>query len=101
MLVVLMILGLVAAFLTAQVVSLYSLAVYLDPEEVESLFAGVSRRRRRLLKRLAGDPRAFVQIAAIYKAFALIAGTALGYMLLKRLADVTGIASGAVVQSMI
>jgi hypothetical protein len=57
--VVILTLAVVVAFLTAHIVSLYSLAVYIDPEEVESLFAGISRRRRMLLKKLAGDPRAF------------------------------------------
>jgi len=64
-----------AGFLTAYVVSLYSLAVYIDPEEVDTLLAGASRRKREFLRKLADDPRAFVQIAAVYKAFVLILNT--------------------------
>ena len=58
------------------VVSLYSLAVYIDPDEVETLFPEASKRRRAFLKRLATDPRAFVQIAVVYKSFCLIFITA-------------------------
>ncbi len=59
-------------FLTSYLVSLYSLAVYIDPDEIESLFPNSSVRRLRFLKKLASDPRAFVQIASVYKSFALI-----------------------------
>ena len=62
----------VAGFVTSYLVSLYSLAVYIDPDEVESLFPKSSKRRQTFLKKLAADPRAFVQIASIYKSFALI-----------------------------
>jgi CBS domain containing-hemolysin-like protein len=88
--VVILTLAVVVAFLTAHIVSLYSLAVYIDPEEVESLFAGISRRRRMLLKKLAGDPRAFVQIAAVYKSFALIILTLSVFLLLVRVAGMLG-----------
>jgi putative hemolysin len=54
---------------------LYSLAVYIDPEEVNTLVSGASRRRQRFLRRLVDDPRAFIQIGAIYKSFALIVQT--------------------------
>jgi len=70
-------LGIVALYASAYIISLYSLAVYLDPEEVESLFPRASRRRRLFLKRLASDPRAFVQLATVYKSFALILVVAL------------------------
>jgi len=72
-------------FFTAYVVSLYSLAVYIDPEEVDTLLAGASRRKREFLRKLADDPRAFVQIAAVYKAFILILNAGVVTMMLSRL----------------
>jgi CBS domain containing-hemolysin-like protein len=54
------------------VVSLYSLAVYIDPEDVHVIFPNVSRREREFLKRLVANPRAFIQIATVYKSLALI-----------------------------
>ena len=72
-------------FFTAYVVSLYSLAVYIDPEEVDTLLAGASRRKREFLRKLADDPRAFVQIAAVYKAFILILNTGVVTVMLSRL----------------
>ncbi len=63
-------------FFSAYVVSLYALAVYIDPDEVGKLLPRMSRRRRSLLMKLARDPRAFVQVAAVYRSFALIAITA-------------------------
>ena len=59
-------------YISAYIVSLYSLAMYIDPEEVENLFPNLSRRRRKLFLKLIDDPRLFVQIAAVYKSFALI-----------------------------
>jgi len=62
----------VIGYITAYLVSLYSLAVYIDPDEIENLFPNISLSRRRFLVKLARDPRAFVQIATIFKSFALI-----------------------------
>ena len=73
-----------AGYLSAYVVSLYSLAVYIDPDEVENLYPDVSSSRQRFLKKLAGDPRAFVQMAVVYKSFALVAMTVLTAELLTR-----------------
>ncbi|MBD3258254.1 CBS domain-containing protein [candidate division GN15 bacterium] len=56
----------------AYVVSLYSLSIYIDPDDVSDLLPRKSVRRRSLLLRLAGDPRALVQIAAVFKSFALV-----------------------------
>ncbi len=69
-------------YVTAYVVSLYSLAVYIDPDEVETLFPNISKSRQNLLKKLAGDPRAFVQIAVVYRSFALVIISVLSYKLL-------------------
>ena len=59
-------------YVTAYVVSVYAAAVYIDPEDVSRLFPGLSPRRRQALVRLVSDPRAFVQVATIYRYFALI-----------------------------
>jgi len=59
-------------YVTAYIVSLYALAVYIDPEDLSRLFPGISQRRRQALTRLVSDPRAFVQVAAIYRYFAII-----------------------------
>ncbi|HUV31040.1 MAG TPA: hemolysin family protein [Acidobacteriota bacterium] len=92
-LVLLSIVLVIGLYVSAYLVSLYSLAVYIDPEKVESLFAGQSRRRQRLLKKLASDSRALLQIAAFYKSFSLIAVTGLALLMLRWLAAVveTGI----------
>ncbi len=62
----------IGAFVSAHVVSLYSLAVYLDPDDVDALIPHLGRRRREFIVKLAGDPRALLQIAIIYKSFALV-----------------------------
>lgn len=59
-------------YISAYIVSLYSLAMYIDPDEVENLFPNLSRRRRELFLKLIDDPRLFMQIAAVYKSFALV-----------------------------
>jgi len=64
-------------FFSAYVVSLYALAVYIDPDEIDKLLPRISSRRRSLLMKMAGDPRAFVQVAAVYRSAALIAITGL------------------------
>ncbi|MCP4685367.1 MAG: HlyC/CorC family transporter [bacterium] len=68
--------GIILGFFSAYVVSLYALAVYIDPDEVGKLLPRMSRRRRSLILKVAGDPRAFLQVAAVYRSFALIAITA-------------------------
>lgn len=74
------------SYISAYVVSLYSLAVYLDPEEVETLLPHISKRRRTLIIKIAGDPRALMQIATIYKSFALMLITVLSIFLSRAVA---------------
>jgi len=57
---------------SANVVSRYSLAVFIDPDEVETLFPQLSKFQQRFLARLADDPRAFTQMATIYSSFVLV-----------------------------
>lgn len=72
LLVLLYLVVIIVVYVTAYLVSLYSMAVYIDPDEVETLFPSISSTHRGFLMKLARDPRAFVQIAVIYKSFALI-----------------------------
>ncbi len=87
----LLIFGVVFGFATAYVASLYSLAVYVDPGDVQKLYPNLPERRRRSVERLAGDPLAFVQIANVYKSFVLILMTLAVYALMSSLAAATGL----------
>ncbi len=80
----------IVAYVTAYFVSLYSIAVYIDPDEVETLFPSISAGHRGFLARLARDPRALVQIAVLYKSFTLITATAVSLQLARRLSEATG-----------
>jgi len=62
----------IGGYVTGYIISLYSLAVYIDPDEVESLYPNISKSRRDFLKKLADDPLAFVQTAVIYKSLMLV-----------------------------
>jgi CBS domain containing-hemolysin-like protein len=64
-------------------VSFYSLAVYIDPDDIVTLFPGISKKNREALKKMADDPRAFMQIATVYKSFALIVITVLSSYILQ------------------
>jgi magnesium and cobalt transporter len=78
----------IISYLTGYLVSLYSLAVYIDPDEVETLFPGLKKDHRKFLERLTDDPRAFRQTARVYKAFLAVLVSFLSYNLVIRLADV-------------
>jgi CBS domain containing-hemolysin-like protein len=69
---VIWLLVIVWCYLTAYVVSLYASAIYIDPEDIARLLPELSRRRRDALARLVEDPRAFVQVATIYRYLALV-----------------------------
>ena len=81
----------IVVYVTAYLVSLYSMAVYIDPDEVETLFPSISPARHGFLMKLARDPRAFVQIAVIYKSFALIIITAVSLQLMRWLSEAAGV----------
>ena len=59
-------------YFSAYVVSLYALAVYIDPEDIAELIPDASERHRQTLTRLVDDPRAFVQVASVYRSFVLV-----------------------------
>ncbi|MEW6050097.1 MAG: hemolysin family protein [Candidatus Zixiibacteriota bacterium] len=75
------------ALITGYVVSLYSLAVYLDPEEIISMIPRMSGRRREYVMRLAGDPRALTQIATVFKSFVLILNSAMTIFFVRSLSQ--------------
>lgn len=77
-------------YLTAYWISLYSLAVFVDPDEVESIYKHISDKQRIFVDRLADDARAFVQIAIVYKAFALIVSTVFTVLLAQLLSEQLG-----------
>ncbi len=60
------------SYITAYIMSLYSLAAYIDPDDLGELQSEVSGVRRSFLQRLGDDPQFFVQITAVYKSFALV-----------------------------
>jgi len=63
-------------------VSLYSLAVNLDPDELESLYDNVSKGQKQFLERIAEDPQDFVQVGVVYKSISLVAITVVAVLLL-------------------
>jgi len=69
-------------YIIAYRVSLYSLAVNLDPDELESLYDKVSTGQRKFLERLAADPQDFMQVSMVYKAISLVAITVAAVLLL-------------------
>ncbi|MDH3891339.1 MAG: hemolysin family protein [candidate division Zixibacteria bacterium] len=80
------ILVIVICYFTAYLISLYSRAVYIDPDEVEEIDPGQAAGQTRFLMRLADDPRTFVQVAVVYKTAALIVVSVLTTLLLVGLA---------------
>lgn len=87
----LLVLVILAGYFVAYIVSLFSLAVYIDPDDIEKSFPGVSARRRKFMQKLVGDPRAFVQVAAICKSFVLIFISVAADRLMYDLADAYGV----------
>lgn len=77
-------------YLAEYVVALYALAVYIDPDELETLFPKLARRRKSLFKMLISEPRIFLQVLAVFRAFVLIVNTSLMLLFLRALADEGG-----------
>jgi len=88
--------GIIGGLWTGNVVSLYSLAVYIDPDEVEEVFPDLKPARRKFLSRLAEDPRAFTRMATIYKSFVLILVTMAIWPLVNLILYLTGFPDVAV-----
>lgn len=73
------------AYVAGFLVSLYSLAVYIDPDEVPSLFPSISEAKRHFLKTMAENPRASLQVATVFKSFQLVLVSVLTVVLLLEL----------------
>jgi len=69
------------SYFSAYIISLYALAVYIDPDDIELLLPKSSKYRKKFLLKMSGDPRAFLQIAEIFKSFVLIVITIFAVML--------------------
>ena len=67
------ILVIIWCYATAYIVSFYASAVYIDSDDITRLLPDISRKRRKTLVRLVEDPRAFLQVATVYRYLALIA----------------------------
>ncbi len=83
-------------YISANWVSLYSLALFVNPDEIESMYPHLSESQRTYLNKLADDPRAFIQVAAVYKALALVSIAIFYVLLVQSLSDRLGIANWAV-----
>ncbi|MEZ5359916.1 MAG: hemolysin family protein [Candidatus Zixiibacteriota bacterium] len=53
--------------LLGYLVSVFSNAVYIDPDEIKEIFPELSERRRRRLQQFIADPRAFFQIGLVVR----------------------------------
>lgn len=62
----------IIGFVTAYIVSLYSLAVFIDPDEIDDILPNVSAFHKKILLRMADDSRALIQVAEIFKSFVLV-----------------------------
>lgn len=74
-------------FYSSYIVTLFSLAVYIDPEDVTKLYPDISPSQKSIVERMAGDPRRLMQISEIYKSFSLIVLTVLGIELTNTLSN--------------
>ncbi len=68
-------------YFSAYIISLYALAVYIDPDDIEVLLPESSKYRKKILLKMSGDPRAFLQISEIFKSFVLIVNTIFAVLL--------------------
>lgn len=82
--------AIIISFLLGYIISLYSLAVYIDPDEIEKLLPNTSPKRQKFLNKLANDPRALMQISIVFKSFILILITVFTSKLLQGISSLSG-----------
>jgi CBS domain containing-hemolysin-like protein len=75
-----------AGYISGYIVSRYSLAVYVDPDDLNALVPDVSERQREFLRTLAENPRASLQVATVFKSFQLVVISVVAGLLLQELA---------------
>lgn len=85
------VLGIVAGYATSYIVALYASAVYVDPDEIETVLPSASAAKRTFLMKLAQDPRALIQVAEIYRSFWLVVVSVLSLKLMDHASQWTGI----------
>lgn len=78
-------------YVTANWVSLYSLALFVNPDEIETMYPHLSESRRAFLNNSVKHARAFIQVASVYKAFSLISITVLSVLLMQSISEFSGI----------
>ncbi|UCG60954.1 MAG: HlyC/CorC family transporter [Candidatus Zixiibacteriota bacterium] len=83
--------GVLVGFVTVYIVSLYASAVYVDPDEIETILPMASDGRRVFLMKIADDPRALVQVADLYKSVWLIIFSALSLRLAYQFTQWSGV----------
>lgn len=81
----------VIGYATAYIVALYASAVYIDPDEIETLLPSTSATHRGFLMKLAKDPRALIQVAEAYRSFWLVVVSVISLRLIDRVSELTGI----------
>ncbi len=86
--VILLIIGLlIALYVSGYLVAVYALAIFVDPEDVEKQATNESYTHN-FLRKLTSDPRAFRQLATLYKSLVLILVSILSVQLAARLLPV-------------
>lgn len=86
----------VIAYLTSYIVSRYASALYIDPDEIESVLPSASASRQAFLTELAADPRGLIQVAEAYKSFSLIVIAVLSFRLISVVPISAGVGTYAV-----
>lgn len=79
-------------YITANWVSLYSLALFVNPDEIETMYPHLSESQRIFLNKSVENARAFIQVASVYKAFSLMAIAVLFALLMQTFSHQLGIA---------
>ena len=86
-----LILLIIVFYVSANWVSLYSLALFVNPDEIETIYPHLSESRRNFLNYSVKHARAFIQVALVYKAVSLIAITVFSVLLMKSFSDHLGL----------
>lgn len=73
--------------LLGYLVTVYSNAIYIDPDEIRTIFPDLSPRRRRQLEQFTANPRAFVQTAFPVRLSSAVALGIFSLLAAQRLAD--------------
>ncbi|MDX9857093.1 MAG: hemolysin family protein [candidate division Zixibacteria bacterium] len=74
-----------ASYTAGYFVSLYSMAVYVDPDDLSELAPDVSNGTRHFLETLAKNPRASLQVATVFKSFQLVLVSVMSGLLLEQI----------------